>query len=213
MYYNIYPIIGAILQISFPKLVLAWPVCTVGMIIVFTQIQNSQIALDSMTGLNNRGRLFKYINEKIDKISKDDVMTCLMLELDDFASINHRYGHLVGDDLLKHVADIIKTASSKMPGIHFLARYSSSVFAIVSRDSTIENTYLLKDLIVEKINEYNNKTTNSYRLELNTSVVEYDLYNMTPDDFFTLGDELLTEESNEKHVLKKDNIKSEDLIK
>ena len=54
---------------------------------------------DSLTGLANRALLSRALSE-----SGPDRRTVLLIDLDDFKTINHSLGHGVGDDVLIEVA-------------------------------------------------------------------------------------------------------------
>ncbi|AQS38274.1 diguanylate cyclase (GGDEF) domain-containing protein [Shewanella psychrophila] len=60
---------------------------------------------DQLTGLPNRNQFY----EEIDKLiaTKDQVFSCLMMDLDDFKMINDTFGHAEGDHVLQVVADRI----------------------------------------------------------------------------------------------------------
>jgi len=59
-----------------------------------------QAYFDKMTGLPNRLSLIKNIDHDIGK-------TILLINIDDFATINDFYGYTVGDKLLKHLANLL----------------------------------------------------------------------------------------------------------
>ena len=52
----------------------------------------------------------------------------LMLDLDHFKSINDRYGHLIGDDVLKHVTHVVR---DRLREDALLARYGGEEFTIL----------------------------------------------------------------------------------
>jgi diguanylate cyclase (GGDEF)-like protein len=64
------------------------------------------VVTDNLTGLYNR----KYLNEYItDSVYKEDVRGSLILiDVDHFKAVNDTYGHLVGDDILLQVSEILK---------------------------------------------------------------------------------------------------------
>jgi len=61
--------------------------------------------IDPLTGLENR-RFLDYLNSRL-SMQKTRDLYVLMIDIDDFKKINDTYGHLVGDRVLKSIADCI----------------------------------------------------------------------------------------------------------
>ncbi|AWB65185.1 hypothetical protein C2869_01420 [Saccharobesus litoralis] len=84
---------------------------------------------DSMTGLYNR----RFLNSEFkQELAQADLLnaphTLLMLDLDNFKKFNDRFGHLQGDILIKHAAQIIKTA---VRSDDYAFRYGGEEFLVV----------------------------------------------------------------------------------
>lgn len=83
---------------------------------------------DSLTGLGNRALLF----ERLEALSGSDPDTgcagLLLVDLDGFKSINDRFGHAVGDELLRAVALRLRSVTA---GTDTLARLGGDEFAIL----------------------------------------------------------------------------------
>lgn len=59
-------------------------------------------ATDPLTGADNRRRFIEHVEAEIHRVGRGGAPFCLLaLDLDNFKSINDRYGHQVGDDVLK----------------------------------------------------------------------------------------------------------------
>lgn len=73
--------------------------------------QNTKKSLtDALTGLNNRPFLEKKLGELIDD---DRSGTLFMIDLDNFKKMNDTYGHMVGDEVLKTFAEVLKMFARK----------------------------------------------------------------------------------------------------
>ena len=67
---------------------------------------------DYLTGLNNRRFLLHYLKHNIDWDALDQrPVSLLMVDIDYFKRINEQYGHAIGDQVLIHIAGILKSIS------------------------------------------------------------------------------------------------------
>ncbi|MBF0530723.1 MAG: diguanylate cyclase [Deltaproteobacteria bacterium] len=89
----------------------------------------SMASHDSLTGLFNRRAFDDNLAREFERYVRYGTdLTMLMMDLDHFKSVNDRYGHKSGDDVLKTVADIIRrnVRSTDIP-----ARIGGEEFAII----------------------------------------------------------------------------------
>lgn len=107
--------------------------------------------VDELTGIANRAALNQYLNDRVDKRQASDGLAVVLLDLDNFKSVNDTYGHHTGDDVLQRTAQTLATHAE---AIGFAARLGGDEFvlAITARD-TIERlrlflATLLSDLSV-----------------------------------------------------------------
>ena len=81
---------------------------------------------DSLTGLFNRSFFFTALDRELARADRSGRAFCLvMLDLDDLKAINDRGGHHAGDQVLRHVADVIR---SRIRKIDVAARYGGDEF-------------------------------------------------------------------------------------
>lgn len=72
-----------------------------------SQLKKSAFA-DQLTGLFNRHYLDKVLPEKLrNSYLKNEPISMIILDIDHFKSINDTFGHPMGDEVLKHTAEII----------------------------------------------------------------------------------------------------------
>lgn len=111
---------------------------------------------DPLTELPNRRKFMNKLKEEIDREKKGAVM---LLDLDNFKSINDTLGHVYGDRILKKVSELLlDVADEKI----FLSRFGGDEFLLLIRDEenldSIENyakkiANLFKDKFVMNNNE------------------------------------------------------------
>ncbi len=88
-----------------------------------------QANFDELTGLPNRNMLIRKIREAIDDAKHDNSKVVLMLlDLDDFKTINDSLGHSVGDSLLQEVANRLQNS---LTSDDMVARMGGDEFAII----------------------------------------------------------------------------------
>jgi diguanylate cyclase (GGDEF)-like protein len=84
---------------------------------------------DTLTGLMNHGAMINRINEEIDRARRQgSELACLLIDLDDFKHINDVYGHLMGDGILRHVAETLRREFRRFDRV---ARYGGDEFVVI----------------------------------------------------------------------------------
>ncbi len=190
------PILGGIVQTLFYGTTLLWVSVSLGILIVYINIQNRDIYTDYLTGLNNRMQLDIYLKEMIGKESKENQLAGIMLDINDFKKINDQYGHDMGDQALKAVSKILKKSFGKDD---FIARYGGDEFVVVfeiKKQSDMEEAILR---IKKHTEEFNTANHNPYQLSLSTG---YDIISnqkdMTVQKYLKRIDQLMYEDKQKQ---------------
>ncbi|RUL51301.1 sensor domain-containing diguanylate cyclase [Lysinibacillus antri] len=106
---------------------------------------NKEIQLDGLTGLANR----KSFDVKIKKwMERNDAFALVMLDIDNFKAINDTYGHIVGDEVIKYLANSIMKFAT-MDDLVF--RYGGEEFGILMKGKTETDALHVAELIRENI--------------------------------------------------------------
>jgi diguanylate cyclase (GGDEF)-like protein/PAS domain S-box-containing protein len=93
------------------------------------EIQIAHMALhDSLTGLPNRVLFGKRLDAALEQLRRGECLAVLCLDLDHFKKINDTAGQLIGDELLKAVADRLRCCVRDSDTV---ARLSGDEFAII----------------------------------------------------------------------------------
>jgi diguanylate cyclase len=84
---------------------------------------------DFLTGVFNRKTLDRTLDELMEGAKKQNTDLCaLMIDIDHFKSFNDRFGHLIGDEVLKIVA---KSLTDCVRGKDVVARYGGEEFSVI----------------------------------------------------------------------------------
>lgn len=91
---------------------------------------------DALTGLLNR----RGIEPELERLLAEGGLTVVMVDLDQFKAYNDRHGHLVGDDALRRVAQVLTDAAG--PGDR-VARFGGEEFtvALTGADASAAHDY------------------------------------------------------------------------
>ena len=106
---------------------------------------------DALTGLLNRGAIVNALESEILRVEHDQHDTAVVLaDLDRFKAINDRYGHLVGDHVLREAAERLSTA---VRGSDYVGRYGGEEFLLILPVCPAVNAMTLTDRILERFRE------------------------------------------------------------
>lgn len=93
------------------------------------QVLKKQATTDGLTGLNNRASFDQFLHEHFEATLKQGKsLTLLMMDVDKFKSINDTYGHQAGDQVLKGLGKLIRSAARAQD---LPARYGGEELALI----------------------------------------------------------------------------------
>jgi diguanylate cyclase (GGDEF)-like protein len=94
------------------------------------EIIERQATIDGLTGLFNHRYFWERLRDEVARADRyEQPLSLLMLDLDDFKLVNDRFGHPVGDDLLRAVGRALQTQIRQ--GVDCAARYGGEEFAVI----------------------------------------------------------------------------------
>jgi diguanylate cyclase (GGDEF)-like protein len=104
---------------------------------------------DPLTDLPNRRLLFEQGSRELDlAMRSNSSMSVLMLDIDHCKQLNDRYGHGIGDAVLKRIAEMIRGVlrSQDLP-----ARYGGEEFVLLLPDTPVEGAARLAEKLRQRI--------------------------------------------------------------
>ena len=91
---------------------------------------------DSLTKLNNRRKIDKILNEEI----KNKKFSLILLDIDYFKRINDDFGHLIGDEVLIRISEILK---DNINSNDIIGRWGGEEFLIICKNTPIHKAQKL----------------------------------------------------------------------
>lgn len=122
---------------------------------------------DEKTGLYNH-RFFKNIfSIELEKAKRGKKLSLIIIDIDFFKKINDTYGHLVGDKMIKALADLLKESFRKSDVI---ARFGGEEFFIMLPNTSINKAKIVAERIRKKVLKSKLK---KYKITISLGVAEY----------------------------------------
>jgi diguanylate cyclase (GGDEF)-like protein len=109
----------------------------------------SFLIVDELTGLYNRRYLVARIEEEVERFRRyKDVFSVLVVDLDQFRSVNETYGRSVGDAVLCQAAELLRASVRKSD---VLGRWDRDDFMIVATDTPVEGSQIFAERLRQKL--------------------------------------------------------------
>lgn len=187
--FAILPAITGILQLKNMGQSYIWLSVSISSLIIFINIQNNEINKDYLTGLYNRRQLDRYLKACIREMKAGELLLMIMMDINYFKNINDTYGHIEGDEALRHMSDILNYS---FRAEDFISRYAGDEFVVIIR---LEDEMCMKpiiDRLKSNFDKFNESDITPYDLDVS---IGYDIYNpelkMGADDFIMHTDDLM----------------------
>jgi len=108
-----------------------------------------QASTDALTGMANRATFFDQLRKVVESAEEKRQPFCVvMADIDHFKRVNDTFGHLVGDKVIRFVAETLKQS---VKGQDTAARYGGEEFALLLPNTSVDNAAILCDKIREHI--------------------------------------------------------------
>jgi diguanylate cyclase (GGDEF)-like protein len=115
-----------------------------------------KVNVDALTGLYNRRYMedrMKRLMNTITRTSSGGHLSVLMMDVDNFKKYNDTYGHAMGDDCLKAVAEALAASITRTDD--FVARYGGEEFTVVLPNTGEDGARKIADAILENVRAKN----------------------------------------------------------
>ena len=110
-----------------------------------------QAVTDELTGLANHGRFQELLSTEIEQVRRyHHPVGLIMIDIDNFKSVNDTYGHQQGDVVLKEVARILRENSRDADAP---ARYGGEELALILPHTDIDGAYAIAERVRTAIEE------------------------------------------------------------
>ncbi len=104
-----------------------------------------QAVTDELTGLANHGRFQDLLGAEVEEVRRyQHSLGLIMLDIDDFKSVNDTYGHQQGDVVLRRVARVLADNSRE---VDYPARYGGEELAVILPHTDLEGAYVIAERI------------------------------------------------------------------
>lgn len=173
-------LVGTIVQGAHYGIVMGWFCAAVGLMIAQIQAQNYKAYVDDMSGLYNR-RYYNYYVDRKARSGKCASLSGVMLDINDFKRINDNFGHMMGDDAICSMANILSDVTTEA---NTAFRLSGDEFVVISTNLSLRQTEQLVEDLQRRINAFNELGEKPYRLSVSIGYLVFDTKDFQSEEFF-----------------------------
>ncbi len=190
--YFITPIVlGMMVQMFNYGITMSFMGIAIGLTGVYMSTQNESTYIDHLCGVYNRRYYNDFIRSFLNSNQKNPTITGVLIDMDDFKSINDNFGHNTGDEALVKFSAVLR---KQMNNIGFAVRYGGDEFILITKQSEQEAEKVVSG-IAEEIEKINASGENKYKLAFS--------YGMTTIKADSSSDEFLNAMDKQMYEMKK----------
>ena len=125
-----------------------------------TRSFHKSMYIDTLTQLNNRNFFYATISNLMEKLQKkQSSISLLIIDIDNFKSINDTYGHITGDEILKQLSEIFKCT---IRANDIATRWGGDEFVITLPGANRKAAFNIADRIRSNIHSHDFFYNNSF---------------------------------------------------
>jgi diguanylate cyclase (GGDEF)-like protein len=153
-----------------------------------------EVHYDPLTSIYNRRFLEENMSRIIKSLSRSGgILSLMMIDVDFFKKYNDTYGHSMGDDCLKAIAEILTQCVNR--GNDFVARYGGEEFVVVLPNTDENGARKVADKLLERVRERNiphgkSDVADCITISIGATTGQVE-HTQKADDYFKWADEAL----------------------
>jgi len=141
---------------------------------------------DMLTGLTNRMHFDSIFHEEIERSRRyEHPLSLIMIDIDNFKSINDRYGHAAGDKVLTRFA---RELTANVRSVDTLARWGGEEFMLLTPETGMSQALAMADKLRRLVREIDFPEVGRVTCSLGVAAVEPD---QAAEDAIRLADQRL----------------------
>lgn len=188
--------VGGFLQVLVIRLSFEYASTVLACYMLLITVQKRDVNMDYLTGVFNRRALDMALSNSIEQ--SDSSFAAIMFDVDFFKTINDKYGHKTGDEVLENVAAILKSSFDKGDVI---GRYGGDEFCVITK--TADKTELKQkiDNVQRAVSDMDWDNKKDMKLSVSAGYEVYDRTGLLrPKEFMQLVDKHMYEEKLKHHM-------------
>lgn len=133
------------------------------------QQELEQMALhDALTGLGNRRKLLTRFELETARMARyGGALALLIIDIDHFKAINDTHGHLVGDECLRGLANIL---SSNLRAVDLVARFGGEEFVVLLSDTRLDQARIAAEKLCKTVQSSQIPVSETTPLQITVSI-------------------------------------------
>ena len=149
-----------------------------------TQLYTKTIT-DGLTQLYSRDFMFAIVEKAIHytKRSASELALCI-IDIDNFKKINDNYGHVVGDEVLRKVSELL---SQILRASDFIGRYGGEEFILVLQETCLEDAFEICERMRKQIESKKFRVKDEiFTVTISTGIAQYKNHSL--EDLISVAD-------------------------
>lgn len=141
---------------------------------------------DHLTGLHNRQSIDQLWEREIQRsVRYGDIFSVLLIDIDRFKHVNDNYGHLVGDELLVQLAQLLQQVSRDTDHV---GRWGGEEFVVLIPNTNLSSAVLMAEKLRATIESFNFTTVGKVTVSIGVATYRNGL---SQDELFAVADAAL----------------------
>ena len=138
---------------------------------------------DPLTNLYNRSHLSEVISQQINLKNRYNKNACLlMIDIDNFKTINDTLGHSLGDDILKYFAMVLTECARE---VDIVARWGGEEFVLLCPETEMPDALRIAERFQQSLIEFKNDNYPNVTCSIGIAALSGE---STADEWFILAD-------------------------